>query len=171
MPNPWLKENKCTADLNYFSSNMYICCITTHIAGLGLLYIWRHFQQYFIYKFINIVAVSFICGGNRSTRRNPPTCHKSLINTQCGIENSSPWMGFELTTLVVIGTDCTGSWNPNDHDGYLGDRHEYFNSKTRDILKMYVFALIKRNHCLYTSKCKIKWMSKLLFFITHTVNS
>ena len=30
--------------------------------------------QYFSY----IVAVSFICGGNRSTRRKPPTCHKSL---------------------------------------------------------------------------------------------
>jgi hypothetical protein len=25
------------------------------------------------------------------------------------IEYSSPLMGFELTTLVVIGTDCTGS--------------------------------------------------------------
>jgi len=27
-----------------------------------------------------IVAVSFIGGGNRSTRRKPPTCHKSLTN-------------------------------------------------------------------------------------------
>jgi len=35
----------------------------------------RNFQQYFSY----IVAVSFI-GGNRSTRRKPPTCHKSLTN-------------------------------------------------------------------------------------------
>jgi len=26
------------------------------------------------------VAVSFIGGGNRNTRRKPPTCHKSLIN-------------------------------------------------------------------------------------------
>jgi len=32
------------------------------------------FQQYFSY----IVAVSFIGGGNRSTRRKPPTCRKSL---------------------------------------------------------------------------------------------
>jgi hypothetical protein len=36
----------------------------------------RHFQQYFSY----IVAVSFIGGGNRSTRRKPPTCRKSLTN-------------------------------------------------------------------------------------------
>jgi hypothetical protein len=35
----------------------------------------RHFKQYFSY----IVAVSFI-GGNRSTRRTPPTCRKSLLS-------------------------------------------------------------------------------------------
>jgi hypothetical protein len=36
----------------------------------------RHFQQYFSY----IVAVSFIGGGNRNTRRKPPICRKSLTN-------------------------------------------------------------------------------------------
>jgi hypothetical protein len=36
-----------------------------------------HFQQYFSY----IVAVSFIGGGNRSTRRKPQTCRKSLRQT------------------------------------------------------------------------------------------
>ena len=34
------------------------------------------FQQYFSY----VVAVSFIGGGNRSTRRKPPTCRRSLTN-------------------------------------------------------------------------------------------
>jgi len=34
------------------------------------------FQQYFSF----ILAGSFIGGGNRSTRRKPPTCRKSLIN-------------------------------------------------------------------------------------------
>ena len=29
-------------------------------------------------NFSYIVAVSFVCGGNGSTRRKPPTCHKSL---------------------------------------------------------------------------------------------
>ena len=28
---------------------------------------------------------------------------------------TSPWMGFELTNLVVIGTDCTGSCKSNYH--------------------------------------------------------
>ena len=36
----------------------------------------RHFQQYFSY----IVVVRFIGGGNRSTQKKPPTCHKSLTN-------------------------------------------------------------------------------------------
>jgi hypothetical protein len=35
-----------------------------------------YFQQYFSY----IMAVSFNCGGNRNTRRKPPTCRKSLTN-------------------------------------------------------------------------------------------
>ena len=33
----------------------------------------------------------------------------------CCIEYTSPWTGFELTTLVVIGTDCTGSCKSNYH--------------------------------------------------------
>ena len=33
----------------------------------------RHFQQYLSY-------ISFIGGGNRSTRMKPPTCRKSMTN-------------------------------------------------------------------------------------------
>jgi hypothetical protein len=36
----------------------------------------KYYQQYFSY----IVAVGFIGEGNRSTRRKPPICHKSLTN-------------------------------------------------------------------------------------------
>jgi hypothetical protein len=63
------------------------------------------------------MAVSFIGGGNRSTRRKPPTCGKSLTNfiTQCCIDHTSPWVGFEFTTLVVIGTDYMGSSKSNYH--------------------------------------------------------
>ena len=44
-------------------------------------------------------------------------CRKSLTNfiTQYCNEYTSPWAGFELTTLVVIGTDCTGSCKSNYH--------------------------------------------------------
>jgi len=39
-----------------------------------------------------IVEVNFIGGGNRSARRKPPTCGKSLTNfmTYCCIEYTSP---------------------------------------------------------------------------------
>jgi hypothetical protein len=47
----------------------------------------------------------------------PPSCRKSLTTffTQCWIEYTSPWTGFAITTLVVIGTDFTDSCNSNHH--------------------------------------------------------
>jgi hypothetical protein len=36
-----------------------------------------------------------------------------LSTTYCCIEYTSPWIGFELTTLVVIGIDCIGSCKSN----------------------------------------------------------
>ena len=52
-----------------------------------------------------------------ATRRKPPTCRKSLINliTSYCIEYTSSWTDFELTTLVEIGTDGTGSFKSNYH--------------------------------------------------------
>ena len=42
---------------------------------------------------------------------------KSLTNfiTECCIEYTPPWTGLELTTLVVIETDCIGSYKSNYH--------------------------------------------------------
>jgi hypothetical protein len=48
--------------------------------------------------------------GNRITRRKPPICRKSLHDKLYHIMlYTSPWSRFELTTSVVIGTDCIGS--------------------------------------------------------------
>jgi hypothetical protein len=44
--------------------------------GVRGLWCLTPFQQYISY----IMAVSFIGGGNWSTRRKPPTCRKSLTN-------------------------------------------------------------------------------------------
>ena len=59
----------------------------------------------------------FIGGGNRITRRKPQTCRKSLTNliTQRCIEYTLPWTGFELTALVILDIDCTGTCKSNYH--------------------------------------------------------
>ena len=56
-------------------------------------------------------VVSLIGWGNQSIHR------KSLTNfiTKCCIEYTSVWAGFELTTLVVKGTDCTNSYKSKCH--------------------------------------------------------
>ena len=66
--------------------------------------------------FSAIVKVSFIGGENRSIRRKPPTCRKSLTHIKLyRIEYASPSLGIELTTFVVIGIDCTGSCKSSYH--------------------------------------------------------
>ena len=52
--------------------------------------------------------VSYFGEGNWCKRIRSPSCWKALANfiTYCCIEYTSPWAGFELTTLVLIGTDC-----------------------------------------------------------------
>jgi len=45
----------------------------------------------------------------------PAASHRQTFITWCYIEYTSPWAGFELTTLVVIGTDCLGSNKSNYH--------------------------------------------------------
>ena len=49
---------------------------------------------------------------------------------------TSPWSRFELTTYVVIGTDCIGSckYNPYDH-GHDGPSNEF------DILRQYTYIV------------------------------
>jgi hypothetical protein len=56
-------------------------------------------------------------GGNRKTRRKLSTLPQvtDKFITLCCIEYTSPWTGFKLITLVVIGSDCTGSWKSNYH--------------------------------------------------------
>jgi hypothetical protein len=63
--------------------------------GLGL---WCHFQQYFSY----IMAVNFIAGVSGENYQTVASHWQTLSNN---VESSTPHheVGFELTTLVVIG--------------------------------------------------------------------
>ena len=51
---------------------------------------------------------------NQHTRRTPPICRK-LYHIMLYRVQLSPGTGFELTILVVIGTDCTCSCKSNYH--------------------------------------------------------
>ena len=98
--------------------------------------------------FSYIVAISFICGGNWSTRRKPPTCRKSLTNfiTSCCIEYISSWTGFELTTLVVIGTDFSGICKSNYHTITTAMNIYIFrNGKERE--RLVCFSGLFRSNC------------------------
>ena len=97
-------------------------------------YWWR--KPEYLKKTTGLSQVTdIIGGGNQSIWRKPPACRKSLTvlveETRVPGENHRPvashwqtlshnvyrvhlaWVGFDLTALVVIGTDCTGSLNPN----------------------------------------------------------
>jgi hypothetical protein len=41
--------------------------------------------------------------------------HRTAASHWYCIKYTSPWSGFELTTLVVIGSDCIGSYKSNYH--------------------------------------------------------
>ena len=62
-----------------------------------------------------MVAVSFIGGGHRNTRRKPPTqlTGKNYHMVLCRIHLA--WAWYELTTLVVICTDCIAIFKSHNH--------------------------------------------------------
>ena len=96
-----------------------IQCISINRIHSTSLFVWfMVFNATFNNIFQPYRDNQFIGGGNQSNRWKAPTCHKSLTNfiTQCCIEYTSQYTGFELTTLVVIGTDCTCSCKSNYHD-------------------------------------------------------
>ena len=71
-------------------------------------------QQYFSH-----MVVDFIGGGNpiwvTGENHRPAASHSQIKSHNVVSSTPLPWAGFELTTLVVIGTDCIGSCISNYH--------------------------------------------------------
>jgi hypothetical protein len=94
------------------------------------------------------VTVRFIGGGNWSKQLSS---RKSLTNfiTWCCIKYTLSWAGFQLTTLEVIGTDCTDSCKSNYHTitttmaRILCGSIEWYNPRT------ICFSLSKKNHLFF----------------------
>ena len=65
----------------------------------------------FSFWFLTTVYLFFI----ETKKKLPPSCCRSLTNfiTLCCNEYTSPLARFELTMLVVIGTDCMDSYKYN----------------------------------------------------------
>ena len=80
-----------------------IVLLTTRLSMIGLgLWVLTPLSTIFqLYR----GSQSFLCGWNQSTRRKPPT-----------------WAVFDLTPLVVIGTDWIGNFNSNYMYHIIDDR-------------------------------------------------
>ena len=79
------------------------------ISVIVLLWLWCLAPLSTIFQLYR--GSQFYCRGNWSILRKPPICRKSLTNFVVHLA----WVWFELTTLVVIDTDCTCSYKSNYH--------------------------------------------------------
>jgi hypothetical protein len=96
------------------------------------------FHQYFTY----FMTTSFIGGGNR---RKSPTCRKSLDKLY-HIMFYRAWAGFELTTLMVIGTDCTSTFCV--HCSYNSNYHTITTTTSptsKSLLTLHILQMIQLN--------------------------
>ena len=97
--------------------------------------VYRHFQQYFSY----IATVSFIGWRKLEYPEKTTESRKSLTNFYHIILYQVHFAtdGFELTTLAVIGTDCTCSCKSNYHHTITAPKFTFLKSKCfKSCLKM-----------------------------------
>jgi hypothetical protein len=123
--NIWWRIQIARLCFSYFHVKMSKEC-WSKIAAISIKwttnYLWSQIIEHIdqedvsLWKFRHwLVTASFIGEVIRNTRKNTDTCRKSLstLIRKCWIEYTSPWAGFKLTILSVIGTDFTGSCKSN----------------------------------------------------------
>ena len=98
-----------------------------------MVIIKRYFQQYFSY----IMVVRFIGGGNQSTPKKNTDLSQVTDKLYHKKLYTSPWSRLELTTSVVIVTDCIGSCKSNYHKNAL--------------LNWYIFISLDKGWGVWTS--------------------
>jgi hypothetical protein len=114
--------------------------------------------------FNNISVISwrsvFISGGNRSTQWKPLTCRKSLTNFYHIMLYISPWVGFELTTLVVICTDCIGSYKTNYHTTTTAISRIYYANSYYEWTKLLFKLHMETTDRITGNSCSILWSTR-----------
>ena len=99
-------------------------------------------------------------------REKPPTCRKlpcrklpTNFITQCCIRHTSPWAGFELTTLEVIVTDCKGSC-----------KTVYHTIMSTTVPKIYLYKWINKL-CLLITKKPLKFLKNIFLKLLQIYDS
>ena len=119
----WIWWSDCTHHNTKFEltrSNTTVCMLTS-VNKHGLLWWLVGWFMVFNTTFYNISVVSWQSlllveeTGVPRENRWPFASHWQTLSHNVVSKYTSPWMGFELTTLVVICTDCTGSCKSNYH--------------------------------------------------------
>ena len=112
------------------------------------------------------LTVSFTGEGNRSTQRKPSTCCKSLTNFMHNhVSSTLRWKGFELTMLVAIGTDCTGSFISNSHTITITTALLMYLKYSRNILFLLDWVLPTLSILLTQDD---KWVNDVLSVMSYT---
>jgi hypothetical protein len=95
----------------------------------------------------------FYWWGKPENWRKALTCRKSLKNLiiKCCIKYTSPWVVFELTTLVVISTDCTGSCKSNNHT--IMTTAPDFSKSLTYVITFIKMELLLKFHLIWRKKC------------------
>ena len=90
----------------FTSENQYICTCY----GIWLMVFSATFNNISVISWRSVLLVE-----KSGENHWPVTSYWQTLSHKCCIEYTSPWTGFELIILVVIGTDCTGSCKSNYH--------------------------------------------------------